>query len=442
MKQAFIFIFILFSFESQAQKTFSITMDADNDQFFSVAIGKKTYASSSIGHLLITGLKDSTYKLVISFPRSSYSPEAFTVQIENKDHKFLLKRVAEKQWNLQDIQTNTWVKQKMGSNQLSAPVDEANLARSRDAFKKLMAAVVNDTAILNTEIEAPPVPKKEVLVKADPPKEKSEQKNDSTTKPVLKKIDSSALVKKIPERKPADTFLKKVEPPVDIVREETRKVPDDTLVRKKSDSVITAPIRVTDIDSSISTESLKKPKTPFVESVIKLYEINKADKKEIVFITKDSIGKKDTVDIVIPIEKEPETIVPPVEIKKTEVPKPGPAIVNSDTASKKMTIINSDCRNFATEADLDKLRVKMISENRMEERVVVAKKYFKTKCFTTRQIRALTELFVSDKARYEFFDAAYPFVSDTANFKSLLDLFTDEYYIGRFKAMVRVVDSR
>jgi hypothetical protein len=80
----------------------------------------------------------------------------------------------------------------------------------------------------------------------------------------------------------------------------------------------------------------------------------------------------------------------------------------------------------------------MLTESNLDERIQIARKFFRTKCVTTRQVRALTELFVNDKTRYAFFDAAYPFVSDSSNFKSLIDLLNEEYYINRFKAMVRM----
>ncbi|WP_315817635.1 DUF4476 domain-containing protein [Paraflavitalea speifideaquila] len=100
--------------------------------------------------------------------------------------------------------------------------------------------------------------------------------------------------------------------------------------------------------------------------------------------------------------------------------------------------MNSDCVNFASEFDVDKLRVKMLNADNADDRIAAAKKVFKTKCFVTRYIRGLSELFPNDEARYKFFDAAYPFVSDTGNFRQLVDLFTDDLYIARFKSLVRM----
>jgi hypothetical protein len=103
----------------------------------------------------------------------------------------------------------------------------------------------------------------------------------------------------------------------------------------------------------------------------------------------------------------------------------------------KPVLANSDCKNLATEDDFLKLRKKMAAEITEDDMIDVAKKVFKTKCFTTIQVKNLCVLFLNDEGKYKFFDAAYPFVSDSYNFGSLQALLTDNYFITRFKAMVR-----
>jgi hypothetical protein len=99
-------------------------------------------------------------------------------------------------------------------------------------------------------------------------------------------------------------------------------------------------------------------------------------------------------------------------------------------------MVNSDCRNFASDQDLDKLRLAMLDQDGAERRIAAALKVFRTKCFSTRQIRALSELFNTDDGRYRFFEAAYPYVSDTDHYPDLLAFFTDPFYIQRFKTLV------
>jgi len=95
--------------------------------------------------------------------------------------------------------------------------------------------------------------------------------------------------------------------------------------------------------------------------------------------------------------------------------------------------VNSDCHDFATDFDVDKLRIKMLQSNG-EERIAIARKAFKVKCFYTRQIRALSDVFTSDAARFRFFETAWPFAADE-HFHELSDLLTDPVYTARFKTM-------
>lgn len=116
------------------------------------------------------------------------------------------------------------------------------------------------------------------------------------------------------------------------------------------------------------------------------------------------------------------------------------ADVATDTArkEKKLFMINSDCRAFATVNDVDKLRVKLINEKDAEGRLAAARKVFKTRCFSALQVKALSEMFPLDEQKYKFFEMAYPFVSDTGNFKSLVSLLQDPEYVQRFRKLVRL----
>jgi branched-subunit amino acid transport protein AzlD len=104
----------------------------------------------------------------------------------------------------------------------------------------------------------------------------------------------------------------------------------------------------------------------------------------------------------------------------------------------KVVVSNSDCREIASDYDVDKLRVRMLGEKDADGQITEARKLFKVKCFTTKQIQSLSTLFRTDEGKYKLLDAAYPFVSDTNNFKELVTLLSEEYYINRFKAMVRM----
>jgi hypothetical protein len=90
----------------------------------------------------------------------------------------------------------------------------------------------------------------------------------------------------------------------------------------------------------------------------------------------------------------------------------------------------------ASEDDFFKLRKKMVSQRKDDGMIAEARRIFKTKCFSTVQVKNLSTLFFTDEFKYKFFDAAYQYVSDSENFLSLQSELKDEYFINRFKAMV------
>lgn len=184
-----------------------------------------------------------------------------------------------------------------------------------------------------------------------------------------------------------------------------------------------------------------------IDSLVKLQENEKPiPKQEVAAIKPDSIIKKTTQETSVTKKEESteiklgekgvDTTVTSVSLKKDNSP-----VVNIDTAvsvqKKKLPIPNSDCKMYASENDVDKLRVKMIGQKTDDDKLTVARKIFKQRCFTTRHIKGLSELFVTEDGKYRWLDTAYPFVSDPYNFESAVELLKDEYFINRFKAMIR-----
>lgn len=100
-------------------------------------------------------------------------------------------------------------------------------------------------------------------------------------------------------------------------------------------------------------------------------------------------------------------------------------------------LANTDCKRVAGDDDFLRLRKKLASENDVDKMMETAHKAFKKTCFTTEQVRGLSFLFLQEDDRYKFLEDAYPFVSDSGNFKTLQSLFTSAYFVNRFKALVQ-----
>jgi hypothetical protein len=292
---------------------------------------------------------------------------------------------------------------------ISIPFDESQLLRNRTYQKsKSNDSIIND---------APPFAKR-----------KEEPVSDINTNP--KKIDEQK-----PVVKPENPIVK-TEPPPGKPKEEKSVTKSDESITKIS----TTPKKTKKEKTVIKAEEplVKSDPTP-----VKPKEEKPAIKME------EPVAKNESAPVTPKEDKPtPKTYEPvikkdsvPTPVKK-EAPIPTPVTVSTqDTATtkKKIFMVNSDCQVYAGENDVDKLRVKMLTQAGDDEKLIVARKVLKQRCFTTRHIKALSEIFSTDEGKYRWFDTAYPFVSDPSNFEKAGTVLKDEYFINRFKAMIRRV---
>jgi hypothetical protein len=228
--------------------------------------------------------------------------------------------------------------------------------------------------------------------------------------------------------------------------------------KKKNDQQDTIMIKkdvINNTDVATVKEPNKAQSPPFINfdnTATPLSIIKRKSKKntkeglEMLYVEVDG-DTRDTIRVLIPVEKRiREEAKPERRAETSSIPVATPTqseMVNTEQKNKitkepvaKVAMINSDCKSVATDDDFMKMRKKMVAENTDEDMVRAAKKVFKTKCFTTEQIKNLSVLFLKDQGKYMFFDAAYPFAADTELYSTLQSQLTDEYYITRFRAMI------
>jgi hypothetical protein len=202
-------------------------------------------------------------------------------------------------------------------------------------------------------------------------------------------------------------------------------------------------------------------KTPLfrpITHVTKLSERRSSHSVRLVYADQSQGKKADTIVVIIPVDTVGATTTrahgpnanadsPRVNqnaVFRPLVPAGNPAADNTRPGSQVDTLrqpvkpaavyVNSDCHNFANDLDVDKLRAKMLEAIKDDDRIAVARKAFKVKCFYTRYIRALSEIFTTDAAKYRFFEAAWPFAADE-HFHELSNLLADPVYSGKFKIL-------
>ncbi|HEY8387764.1 MAG TPA: hypothetical protein VIK74_04130, partial [Parasegetibacter sp.] len=174
------------------------------------------------------------------------------------------------------------------------------------------------------------------------------------------------------------------------------------------------------LDFSIQT----KPKIDSVKADTEIKDtIKQVPDKPLVDSVRVDPEIKDTIQ---PVLNKP--LTDSVKIEEIEVEK------QQDSAK---TNIQSRCKVIAQDEDFFVLRREMAAESSEEAMIAVARKMFKERCYATAHIRNLAPLFLTEEGKYRFFDAAYDHTHDRENFKSLVSLLTDEYFIRRFNAMIR-----
>jgi hypothetical protein len=359
---------------------------------------------------------------------------------------------------------------------------ELNVTKKTDAFSTLLANAVDDSSVLYTS------PRSVAVNTTATVKEKLPKDTVAAVPVVETKRDTTIVTKTLPPRNDSSALTKndkpvKTDAPAPVMNK-------DTLARAPlTDSVAPAANATTTVAAIIPA-----PKT----NTLKVAELL-TDTSYIAVYTDGTTENKDTIRVSIPLDKPGILIAEAPRNGKTPVynmpgtgeqkdstapvpqqnntaeqkPAPPPAVdsvketppiphpiaeqpkkdstVHSETIARpdtthqtdtaqapaKPIIPNSTCINIAWDSDIDKLRVKMLAVKTDDERIVLAKKLFRQKCVTVKQIKALNELFVTDEGKYKWFDAAYPSASDSYNYAQLAELIKDSYYQGRFKAMIR-----
>jgi len=379
----FVIIFFLISVKGYSQQqSYLILIDADNGQPFHVRIGDTIFNSSDIGHLTIPHLTDSTYNISIGFPKNQLREQTFSIKVNKRDQGFQLRNLRDKNWTLYNWQTHE-MKSPLPDSSANQQMAERG-ARKDDAFSRLMSAVVNDTSVMYSAFVSAAKVKDTVAFKAD-----------------------SIQVAKEKNKKP----------------------------------ILPGAVATTDLKEKNS----KNKKYPFIR---KIGQRSLPHSLRITYLDGTQEGSVDTVTMFIFFEKDTATggdslkkMTQPANRKKlagnTKNINDSTAIKTTSTAKGSNTnIVYADCKDLASDNDLGSLRVSILVENTEESKIAAAKKAFKIKCYSVKQIRILTELFANDEGRYKFFEAAYPYVSDRENYSQLTGLLTDNKYINQFKKMI------
>jgi len=434
--------------------TYFVLIQADSGQAFYIRLDSQLYSSSQAGHLILSQLKDSVYTITVGFPAQIYPEQRYLLNILQRDWSLHLSR-QDNRWSLTDDQEQTMP---VVADPAAAEMPLLAGAKKDDAFSQLMAAIVRDTAVMyNTYATT----------------------SDSTQTSV--RTDTAAPIAATKPGSPADTVTGTSQP-VTPAQQTTVSPSNSSFTSITSSSAIpSSPTGVVKLSEHKSTQSLSlvytdhpvDKKTDTIDVVIPVdtqaVAVDQTTHVQIRdtahannsaastihnddFVHTDRIRKSysDTPRSDTPRSGSPRSDTPRsvsghpsrfTETPRSGSPFPGqaprsdtPALASAASHKSNLPFINSDCHSFATDYDVDKLRVRMLDANKDDDRIQVAYKIFKTKCFSTSQVSALSEVFTTDAAKFKFLEIAYPFVSDD-RFPELVNLLSDPVYAGKFRTM-------
>ena len=399
-------------------------------------MGEKIYNSTTAGYLILSNLRDSVYSVNIGIQGSEVADQPYSVTVNKKDQGFLIKNFGDKGWGLFNITSMVTIMPQ------SKPVNSAQTVKTEkredNAFTNLLAKAADDSTIKEKPIVEKPVEKKaETTASNTEKKEEVKEIAPSSQSEIKNGVPSSQS--EIKNGIIVAPVVIKEEPKIDA--QESKNA-----AQIKEDSIAAAKAKEEELlkqEELRKQDSIEKAKTQttiegeYKRSVVKLKsESSTTTGIGLVFLDILSDQVTDTIRVLI----QPDTKkVAPVQSNQEEkkfLDIPPADSVAVEKGATQTTAKSNNCKAVAVEDDFFKLRKRMAGANNDDAMIAEAKKAFKTKCFSTTQVRNLSALFLTDESKYKFFDAAYQYVSDLENFSTLQSTLKDEYFINRFKAMI------
>ena len=175
-----LFVVLCFSLAIKAQRIYFVYLQTENQQPFFVKLDEKIFTSTNSGYLILSRLRDSTYNFIVGFPGKKWPDQKFSVNINRKDHGYILKNFNEKGWGLFDLQT--LAVQMSAFQPPKSDIDFAVSKTSVDPFTEMLAKAADDPALLQKSLPKVQEKKSEPIVhdvvKKDDGKKEELKKDD------------------------------------------------------------------------------------------------------------------------------------------------------------------------------------------------------------------------------------------------------------------------
>lgn len=407
-----LFILMLLPVTLSAQQKYFLYVQGENQQPFYVKMEGVIFSSSASGFILLPRLGNGVVDLIIGFPRAQWPEYSFSIEMKSADRGLILKNEQNKGWNLYDLQSN----QIMQGVQLQTKPSSSDNEKKKtdDPFASSLAAAISDPGIKDVDLVTTKtgIPNKTTTPVSPVPQTIKENKDSlgvATPKPVIISVPAKVDEKPIslvPIEKPFINIVEKIK--------ENRNTNTIGLVflDKNGDQTDTVELIIEDV----------LPVEPAVLSVTNSGKDSVVQRKEL------SIKVSDTVEGV----QATATAMPQVVTSN----KDSTLEINYEKTAATSLPTRKDCKQVAVEKDMINARKKAYSLGSDTDIILLYTKEVKSKCYTVSLVQALSFAFVQDSSRFQFFQEAYPWVMDPANYPQLERLFVSKEYVSKFKKLI------
>lgn len=410
-------------YAQQGNKYF-VYIQSENKQPFYVRANGNLISGSSAGYIIIPRLKEGVNNIVVGFPKNEYPEQHYYVKLGgNKDQGYLLQHTGEDKFVLYNLQDYQVIEPVTASSSVSPPVASAPPVSPPVADAANTAPVVTpaakppDTAAFKPEDAVAANVQTRDTAAIIPVKEKPKETN-----PFADMLDKVAG-----NRNPASTATT---PPVSANPPPPR-ADSGANTGKPVAARQTAPVTPDNMTTLTPVDSAREVQHQDFADDTAAVAIPKVQRKS---------RRQEHAD-------QPQFITFLPGADSTAGSAGLPAVKNTgdnnvpvavgDSSSGATVMINSDCKEVADEKEFQKIRRKIAMQKDDENMLRTADKYFAATCFSTAQIQSIAYLFMADEYRYKFLDMAYGRTQDPDNFFKLEKVLSDQYYIGRFRAMIK-----
>lgn len=473
LKLLYLFCCLLVSSGLAAQDaSYFVYIQHEKQLPFYVKLEGKMLSSSVKGYVILPKLPQGKVPVTIGFPKSEAPEQSYVLRLTGqRDYGFLLKNTGDNDYALYDLQTFATLKSGGGAplqenvtvtrisnegstaeqkeliNNVQADVEAAlakkadtTVPRKKGSFAEALDRVVTDDRPEDMPLEAPK-PKPVPVVVADDPAPVAE-----SVAPVVTKKPKGRK-----NRKEREALTEEEQNLLSSVMEDEKKAAADEAVAV-APAVDSAMATITDVSSeAVPVKKERKPKKKKGQTEPEFIDFDKTTappaepvaEKAAEVVTEnvpagEELSAKESRDAKRQKRKEERAAAERAAFVKDSIANAEfnePVPVEEKKSTIKM--VNSDCGKILEVDAFRKLLRTMNGKKNDDDMVDAFRKGTRSVCVSTEQIRALTQLIATEENRYQLLDAAYARTYDTQNFSSLGDLLKEDYYKGRFKAMLK-----